>query len=76
MANDLQSVNVFMMRFTTQKNGVTVKNTGNKASGDPLLCPKASLLRQVIHQRAHRTPPSTPLARVMTPVGSWENNLD
>ena len=37
------------------------------------MCPKVALFLQVAQQRSHEDPPSTPLARVMTPERSWEN---
>ena len=37
------------------------------------MCPKAALLWRVLHLRSHRAPPSTPLARIMTLLGGWEN---
>ena len=70
---DLHAAHFVMLTFTTQKNGVRGKKVGHKASGDPLLCPKEALPRQVIHLRSQGAPPSTPLVRIMTPVGWWEN---
>ena len=69
---DLQATNFVMLTYTNQKKGVREK-IGHEASDDPLLCPKAALLWQVLHLRVHSEPPSTPPARDMAPEGRWKN---
>ena len=68
--SNLQAANFIMLIFTTKKNGAR-KTIGHKVSRDPLFPPKTALLRWVLHLRAHRAPPSTPIARVMNPEGRW-----
>ena len=62
-----------MLNFTTQKNGLTIKKIGHKASGNPLLCPKSALLWRVLHLRANNVTPFNPIYHVMTPTGQWKN---
>ena len=61
---------VASLRWGSQPRRMATGKIENKASGDPLLFPKVGLLWRVLHLRSHGDPSSTPLYRVMTPVGS------
>ena len=71
--NQHQASNFIMLMFTTHKNGLRGGGIRKKVSDNPLLCPKADLLWQLINLRSHISPLSTPLARVMIPTDMWEN---
>ncbi len=58
----LQQATFATLTFITQKNGVKNEVVGHARSGDPYLCPVLSLIRRVIHLRAHNAPMNTPLA--------------
>ena len=73
MEADLQAAAFMTLAFKTKKNVIKGEKIGHKASGDPLLCPKATLLWSVIHLRDNKAPPSTPLACVMTTEGIRKN---
>ena len=61
---------VFVIRvFTTHKNGVRGEKIGDKATGDPLLCPNEALRRRVVHIQKHGDPVDTSLAHFKTPRG-------
>ena len=53
------------LTFTTQKNGVPNEVIGLGLSGNPHVCPVKSVIRRVLHLRAHNAPMDVPLARVM-----------
>ena len=71
--NELAAATFVILIFTTQKNGVRGEKIGHGATGDPLLCPKEALRRQVAHLRQHGAPANTPVARFKTPRGRWIN---
>ena len=62
-----------MLLFTTQKNGVKGEVVGQGPSGDPLLCPRDALARQIIQLRKHNADKTRPIASFMTPKGSWKH---
>ena len=70
---NIQAFNFVILTFTIHKNVFRGEKIGHKASGDLLLCPKASLIWRLLHLRAHEAPPSTPLARFMTLEGRWKD---
>ena len=49
------------------------KVVGQVPSGDPLLCPRDALARQIIHLRKHSADKTQPIASFMTPKGSWKH---
>ena len=57
-----RSVTFCTLVFTTQKNGVRGEVIGLGRSGHIAVCPVNSLVRRVLHLRAHNAPPRTPLA--------------
>ena len=61
--NELDAAVFVILVFTTQKNGGRGEKIGHGATGDPLLCPKEALRRQVAHLRQHGAPADTPLTR-------------
>ena len=65
--NDLAAATFVILTFATQKNSVQGEKIGHGATGDPLLCPKESLRRRVMHLRQHDAPADTPLARFKSP---------
>ena len=66
---DLQAAKFVPLTFTTQNNGARGEKIGHKDSGEPLLFPKDSLLWRILHLRANKAPPSTPLDHVMNLTG-------
>ena len=52
---------------------VWCEKIGHGATGDPLLCPKEALRRQVAHLQQHGDPANTPLSCFKTPRGRWTN---
>ena len=71
--DDLQNAIFSTLTSTSQNNGVRGEHINHKASGDPLLCPKATLLRRTHHLCKNTAPLSTPLSQVMMPNGMWKN---
>ena len=69
----LFAATMLMLLFTTQKNDVKGEVVGQGPSGDPLLCPRDSLSRRIIHLRKHNADKTRPIASFMTPKGSWEH---
>ena len=65
--NELAASIFVILIFTTQKNGMRGKRIGNRATGDPLLCPKEALRLRVAHLKQHGAPTDTPLACFKTP---------
>ena len=59
----LQAATFVSLTFTEQKNGVRGEVIGLSRSGNPALCPVASLVRRICHLRQHNAAPTTPLAR-------------
>ena len=64
---------MLMLLFNTQKNGVKGEVVGQGPSGDPLLCPRDALARQIIHLSKHNADKTRPIASFMTPKGSWKH---
>jgi hypothetical protein len=58
----LQQATFATLTFADQKNGVKDEVVGHARSGDPYLCPVLTLVRRIIHLRAHHAPIKTPLA--------------
>ena len=46
---------------------------GQGPSGDPLLCTRDALARQIIHLRKHNADKTRPIASFMTPKCSWNH---
>ena len=46
---------------------------GQGPSGDPLLCLRDTLERQIIHLHKHNVDKTRPIASFMTPKGSWKH---
>ena len=69
--NDLAAATFVILNFSTQNNGVRGEKIGHGATGDPLLCPKETLRRRMIHLKKHEAPADTPLARFKSPRGHW-----
>ena len=66
----LCSVTFVSLTFTRQKNGVRGERVGHSRSGDPHLCPVASILSRISHLRQHHAPPDTTLNAYLH-LGSW-----
>ena len=62
-----------MLLFTTQKNDVKGEVVGQGPSGDPLLCPRDTLARRIIHLRKYNVDKTRPIASFMTHKGSWKH---
>ena len=73
METNIQATTFVTIAFTTQNNVVRGEKLGHKDYGDSLMYPKSALRWRVLHLRANNVSPSTPLARIMTPIGRWEN---
>ncbi len=58
---DLQHATKVLLYFTTQKNGVQGQAITHGDTANPVLSPVQAVLRQVLHLRRHRAPPTTPL---------------
>ena len=70
---DLFDATLMMLTFNNQKNGMRGKDIVEKASREPLMCPKDALLWSVFHLRSNKATPSTPIAHAMMPIRKWEN---
>ena len=70
---DLRSATMVMLLFTTEKNGVKGEVVGQGPSRDPLLCPRDTLARRIIHLRKHNADKTRTIASFMTPNGSWKH---
>ena len=57
---DRQDTTFVITTLTTKNNRVRGEKIGHKASGDPIMRPKAALLRGVLHLRDNKTTLSTP----------------
>ena len=66
----LDTVTFIALTFTTQKNGVRGERVGHSCSGDPALCPVASILSRIRHLRGHAATPDTPL-NAYHHLGRW-----
>ena len=66
----LDSVTFIALTFTRQKNGVRGERVGHSRSGDPVLCPVASLLSRIRHLRLHQASAATPLNAYFH-LGAW-----
>ena len=60
--DDIRSATFVTYEFTTQKNGVEGEVVGLGRSGDPIICPVQATINQLVHLRAHKTTPTTPIA--------------
>ena len=70
---DLHAATMVMLLFTTHKNGLKGEVLGQGPSGYPLLCPRDTLARRIIHLRKHNADKTRPIASFMTPKGSWKH---
>ena len=71
--NYLAAATFMILTFSTQKYGVRGGGISHGATGYPLLCPKESLYRRVMHFGQQDAPVDTPLARFKSPRGHWIN---
>ena len=62
-----------MLLFTTKNFGVKGEVVGQGPSGDPLLFPRDSLARRIIHLHKQNADKTRPVASFMTPKGSWKH---
>ena len=71
-ADELQASTFVTLTFISQNNRFGVYNIDHKYLEEPLLCPKAYLIRRTLHVHENSMPPSTPPSSVMTPNGRWK----
>ena len=57
-----------ILTFTIQKNGLRGKKIVHKTSGEPILCPKASLLHSVLRLQAKKNTTLHPPPPYPTPL--------